>query len=364
MALTLTSLLKTVVENEASGLHIRGNSYSYVRINTAIKAIEDSFLSNEQVKKMAMACMGDTEKAVFEEKKSVDFSLDAQDFGRFRFNVFLNSGKYCMAVRYIPYKIPSFEELNLPADTLKKIADNQRGLILVTGMTGSGKSSTLAAMIDHINRTRRGHILTIEDPVEFIHVGEKSIISQINLGKDTPSYKDALRFAMRQDPDVIMIGELRDTETIEAAISAAETGHLVLATVHTINVVQTIGRIIDAFPMNQQAQIRLQLADLLKGVISQRLLPTSNNAMMPALEIMVNNANIKKFIADNKLLEIDKAIEGGDYYGMTTFDDSLVKLYKDGKAKLDIILDYSTNSDMVKLKLKGIRGGADDWENR
>mgnify|MGYP003978266623 FL=1 len=269
MALTLTSLLKTVVENEASGLHIRGNSYSYVRINTAIKAIEDSFLSNEQVKKMAMACMGDTEKAVFEEKKSVDFSLDAQDFGRFRFNVFLNSGKYCMAVRYIPYKIPSFEELNLPADTLKKIADNQRGLILVTGMTGSGKSSTLAAMIDHINRTRRGHILTIEDPVEFIHVGEKSIISQINLGKDTPSYKDALRFAMRQDPDVIMIGELRDTETIEAAISAAETGHLVLATVHTINVVQTIGRIIDAFPMNQQAQIRLQLADLLKGVISQ-----------------------------------------------------------------------------------------------
>ncbi len=360
MALTLTSLLKTVVENKASGLHIRGNSYSYVRLNTVVKAIEGSFLSNEQVKKMAMACMGELEKKTFEEKKSVDFSLDAQDFGRFRFNVFLNSGKYCMAIRYIPFKIPSFEELNLPADTLKRIADNQRGLVLVTGMTGSGKSSTLAAMIDHINKTKRNHILTIEDPVEFIHVGEKGIISQMTLGKDTNAYKDALRYAMRQDPDVIMLGELRDAETIEAAISAAETGHLVLATVHTINVVQTIGRIIDAFPVHQQGQVRMQLADLLKGIISQRLLPTSKSDMIPALEIMVNNANIKKLIVDNKLLEINKAIEKGDHYGMISFDDSLVKLYKEGSVKLDTILTYSSSPDMVMLKLKGIKGDMTD----
>lgn len=362
MALTLTSLLKTVVENKASGLHIRGNSYAYVRLNTVVKAIEDSFLTNEQVKKMAMACMGETEKKAFAENKSVDFSLDAQDFGRFRFNVFLNSGKHCMSVRYIPFKIPSFEELNVPADTLKRILSNQRGLILVTGMTGSGKSSTLAAMIDHINKTRRNHILTIEDPVEFIHVGEKGIISQMNLGKDTNSYKDALRYAMRQDPDVIMIGELRDTETIEAAISAAETGHLVLATVHTINVVQTIGRVIDAFPINQQSQVRMQLADLLKGVISQRLLPTSKGSMIPALEIMVNNANIKKLIVENKLLEINKAIEKGGYYGMVSFDDSLVKLYKEGNVKLDTILTYSSSPDMVMLKLKGIKGDITDRE--
>lgn len=362
MALTLTSLLKTVVENKASGLHIRGNSYAYVRLNTVVKAIEDSFLSNEQVKKMAMACMGDIEKKHFEEKKSVDFSLDAQDFGRFRFNVFLNSGKYCMSIRYIPFKIPSFEELNLPADTLKRILDNKRGLILVTGMTGSGKSSTLAAMIDYINRTKRDHILTIEDPVEFIHVGEKSIISQMNLGKDTMSYSDALRYAMRQDPDVIMLGELRDTETIAAAISAAETGHLVLATVHTINVVQTMGRIIDAFPINQQPQVRIQLADLLKGIISQRLLPAMKGGMIPALEIMVNNANIRKNIVDNKLLDINKAIEKGDYYGMISFDDSLVKLYKEGKVKLDTILTYSSSPDMVMLKLKGIKDDITDRE--
>ena len=355
MAIGLTTLLKTVVDNKASGLHIRGNSNAYVRINTKIREIEDCFLTNDDVKKIAAAIMGEREKKMFEQNLSVDFALDAKEYGRFRFNVFRQSGKMCMAIRHIPLRIPTFEELNLPSEVLRKIADNHRGIILVTGMTGSGKSSTLAAMIDHINRTRSGHILTVEDPIEFVHSDQRSIVSQLSLGTDTLSYSSALRYAMRQDPNVIMLGEMRDAEVIRSAIAAAEMGQLVLSTLHTINAVQTISRVVESFPPEHQGQVRFQLADLLKGVVSQRLLPKVGGGLIPATEIMLPTAQIRKNILENKISDIHKAISDGDYYGMKTFDESLVRLHKEGKCKLEDVLDASTNPDGILLALRGLQ---------
>lgn len=354
MAIGLTTLLKTVVDNKASGLHIRGNSNAYVRINTKIREIEDCFLTNDDVKKIAAAIMGEREKKMFEQNLSVDFALDAKEYGRFRFNVFRQSGKMCMAIRHIPLKIPSFEQLNLPGETLKKIADNHRGIILVTGMTGSGKSSTLAAMIDHINKTRSCHIITVEDPIEFVHSDQRSVVSQLSLGTDTLSYSSALRYAMRQDPNVIMLGEMRDAEVIRSAIAAAEMGQLVLSTLHTVNAVQTIARVIESFPPEHQGQVRFQLADLLRGVVSQRLLPKIGGGLIPAVEIMLPTAQIKKNIVENKVADIQKAIAAGEYYGMQTFDEALIRLHKEGKCKLEDVLDFSTNPDGILLALRGL----------
>lgn len=357
MAVGLQSLLRTVVDNKASGLHIRGNSNAYVRLNGQIKPIDDSFVSNEEAKKMAYACMGDRERKIFEQYSTVDFSLDAKSYGRFRFNVFRQMGKICMAVRHIPLKIPSFEELHLPGDILRKISENRRGLILVTGMTGSGKTSTLAAMIDHINKTRAGHILTIEDPIEFIHADDHCIVSQLELGVDTPSYTGALRAAMRQDPDVVLIGELRDGEVMKAAISAAETGQLVLGTMHTVNVTQTLARLVDAFPVEQHDQVRLQLSELVRGIVCQRLLPTVKPGMRPALEILVSTPQVRKLILENKPSDLYKMMQGGEFYGMNTFDQSLARLYKEGFIDLETAQSAATSPDAIMLAIRGVTGG-------
>ncbi len=353
MAVSLNTLLKTVIDNKATGLHIRGNSNVFVRIDGKIRAIENCFLTNDEVKNIASAIMNERDKNLLEKNLSVDFALDAKEHGRFRFNIYRQSGKMCMSVRHIPLQIPTFEQLNLPSETLTKMTENRRGLILVTGMTGSGKSSTLAAMIDTINRTRACHILTVEDPIEFVHMEQKAIISQLSLGTDTLSYTSALRYALRQDPDVIMLGELRDIEVIRAAILAAEMGNLVLSTLHTIDAVQTISRIIESYPSEQQNQVRFQLADLLRGVVCQRLLPKTNGGLIPALEIMLPTGQIKKSIEDNKISEINKAMLNGDYYGMCTFDQSLARLYMQGKITLDNALANSTTPETIKLLVKG-----------
>ena len=262
MAVGLQSLLRTVVDNKASGLHIRGNSNAYVRLNGQMKPIEDSFVSNDDAKKMAFACMGERERKIFEQYNTVDFSLDAKSYGRFRFNVFRQMGKYCMAIRHIPYKIPSFESLHLPGDILRKISDNRRGLILVTGMTGSGKSSTLAAMIDYINQTRASHILTIEDPVEYPLEGAAQV--QVN-EKCGFTFASALRAILRQDPDVIMVGEIRDQETAQIALRAAQTGHLVVSTLHTNSAKAGYTRLEDL------GISRTALQESLLGIMAQRL---------------------------------------------------------------------------------------------
>ena len=354
MAIGLQSLLRTVVDNKASGLHIRGNSNAYVRLHGQIKPIDDSFVSNEEAKKMAYACMGSRERKIFEQYSTVDFSLDAKSYGRFRFNVFHQSGKIAMAIRHIPLKIPSFKELSLPEEVLKKIADNRRGLIVVTGMTGSGKSSTLAAMLDYINHSRTGHILTIEDPIEFIHAENKCIVSQMELGVDTPSYAGALRAAMRQDPDTIMIGELRDAEVMKSAIAAAETGQLVLCTMHTVNVVQTLARLTEAFPIEQHDQVRLQLSELIRGIVCQRLLPTIKPGLIPALEIMVSTPQTRKLIMENRPSDLIKAMQGGEFYGMNTFDQSLANLYNTKKVDMDHVMAAASSPDALMMALRGV----------
>lgn len=362
MAVGLQSLLRTVIDNKATGLHIRGNSNAYVRLYGQMKPIEDSFISNEDAKKMALSCMGARERRIFEQYNAVDFALDAKSYGRFRFNIFRQMGKVCMAIRHIPYKVPSFDDLNLPADILRQIADNRRGLVLVTGMTGSGKSSTLAAMIDYINQTRANHILTIEDPVEFIHTESRSIVSQLELGVDTPSYTSALRAAMRQDPDVILIGELRDPEVMKAAIGAAETGQLVLGTMHTVNVTQTLARLVDAFPVDQQAQIRLQLSELVRGIICQRLLPTIKPGMRPALEVLVATPQVRKLILENKPNDLLKTMQMGEFYGMNTFDQALAKLYKEGHIDMETAQNAATSPDAIMLAIRGVTDNLDAAE--
>lgn len=354
MAVGLQSLLRTVVDNKASGLHIRGNSNAYVRLHGAIKPIDDSFVSNEEAKKMAYACMGERERRIFEQYSTVDFSLDAKAYGRFRFNVFRQAGKVAMAIRHIPLKIPSFKELNLPEEVLQKIADNRRGLIIVTGMTGSGKTSTLASIIDYINRSRNGHILTVEDPIEFVHTESKCIVSQLELGVDTPSYTGALRAAMRQDPDTIMIGELRDAEVMKAAIGAAETGQLVLSTMHTVNVAQTLARLTEAFPIEQHAQVRLQLSELIRGIICQRLLPTIKPGMIPALEIMVSTPQTRKLILENRVSDLTKAMQNGAFYGMNTFDQSLAALYKTKTVDMDQVMAAASSPDALMMAIRGV----------
>ncbi len=354
MAINLNLLLKVMVQNKASDTHIRGDSQVFLRINGAITPINSSNMTQKEVEDMIFPLMNQRLKSIFNEKHEVDFSFDGAELGRFRFNVFTHKSKIGVAIRHIPLKIPTFEELRLPIDPIKKLLQNERGLILVTGITGSGKTSTLASMIEHLNSTWDAHIITIEDPIEFAFTEKKCIISQRELGFDTNNFVDALRAAMRQDPDVILVGEMRDLETTQAAITAAETGHLVLATLHTMNAVQTISRIIDMYPPHQQSQVRMQLSESLRGIISQRLLPCTRGGRLPAIEIMTNTPHVKKMIAENNIDAINGAISKGGFYGMQTFNQSLVKLHKDGMAKLEDILLAASNPDDVLLSIKGI----------
>jgi len=346
--------LKIMVQNSASDLHIRGNSLVYLRINGELFPIKDSYLKPEDVINLINPLLSDRLKKIFLENHEVDFSYEIENIGRFRFNYYLQKGKPAVAIRYIPFKIPTLEELKLPVDPIKKLLANDRGLILVTGVTGSGKSSTLASMIEYLNNTWNAHIITIEDPIEFVFTDKKSIISQREIGSDTNSFVDALRVALRQDPDVIMVGEMRDLETTKAAITAAETGHLVMSTMHTLNAVQTISRIIDLYPPHQQTQVRLQLSETLKGIISQRLIPSTKGNRIVAVEIMINTPHIKKLIAENNLEQIQHAIAKGSYYGMQTFNQSLVNIYKNNLATLEDVVSAASNPDDVLLAIKGI----------
>ena len=354
MAITLDLLLKVMVQNKASDTHIRSDSAVFLRINGVITPINSSTLNGREVENMVFPLMSQRLKSIFNEKHEADFSFDGGEIGRFRFNVFVQKGKLCVAIRHIPRKIPTFEELHLPVESLLRLLTNERGLILVTGITGSGKTSTLAAMIEYLNQKWEGHIITIEDPIEFVFTEKKCIISQRETGSDTVSFVEALRAALRQDPDVILVGEMRDLETTQAAITAAETGHLVFATLHTVNTVQTLSRIVDIFPPHQQLQVRLQLSETLKGVVSQRLLPCSKGGRIPAVEIMLATPLIKKMLAENDMDGISQAVPKGAFYGMQSFNQSLVKLHKAGLAKLEDVIQAASNPDDVLLAIKGI----------
>src|SRR6187401_3117577 len=327
----INDLLKIASERKASDLHLKVGSHPVLRINgELIPLVETKRLMQEDTIAMAFSIMSNRQKQKFKENLEIDIAYSVPGLGRFRCNVFQQRGTVGLVLRVIPMQIRTIDELGLPA-VLKKIAEEERGLVLVTGTTGSGKSTSLAAMIDHINAVRCAHVMTVEDPIEFLHRDQQSIVNQREVSVDTRSFAQALRSALRQDPDVILVGEMRDFETIETGLLAAETGHLVFSTLHTLDATETINRIIAVFPPHQQKQVRLQLAAVLKAVISQRLIPrTDGNGRAPAVEVMISTAFIRDCIVDKEKTHlINGAIAAGtSEYGMQTFDQSIFGLYQ------------------------------------
>jgi twitching motility protein PilT len=360
--LHINDLLKIAAERRASDLHVKVGSHPVIRVDgELVPLVELKRLMQEDTIAMAFSIMSSRQKEKFKNNYEIDIAYSVPGLGRFRCNIFQQRGTVGMVLRVIPVKILSIRELMLPT-VLEKIAEERRGLILCTGTTGSGKSTTLAAMIDYINAHRTEHIMTVEDPIEFLHRDKKSIVNQREVEVDTKSFSQALRSALRQDPDVILVGEMRDYETIETALTAAETGHLVLSTLHTMDATETVNRIISVFPPHQQKQIRLQLAAVLKAVISLRLLPRADGlGRVPATEVLISTAYIRDCIENKEKTKLIKdAISAGtSQYGMQTFDQSLYILYKNGLITLDEALRRASNPDEFRLKLSGIQSTSD-----
>jgi twitching motility protein PilT len=351
----------------ASDVHLKVGQPPIFRIKGELRVVRDvPAMTREVIATFAANMMSERQRGEFEHQLECDLAYGTPDGVRYRVNIFQQRGLIGIVMRVIPPEVPPFERLNLPPAVLK-LADEMRGLILVTGITGSGKSTTLAAMLDYINQRQACHIVTIEDPVEYAYTDKRSIINQRELGFDTKSFSRALRAALRQDPDVILVGEMRDLETIEIAMVAAETGHLVLSTLHTVDAVETVNRIISIHPPHQQAQVRLQLAGILKGVVSQRLVPRADGrGMVPAVEIMVQTARVRELIEDAaRTREINDAIATGrEPYGMISFDQSLTDLVKRKLVTYEEALRHSTTPDDFALVFRGISGGgtADSWQ--
>src|ERR671919_373384 len=358
----VNDLLKIAVERGASDLHLKVGSYPMLRLRGGLTpATEDHRLDNEDMMAIAAAVLPTGHREKFKDNHEVDLAYSVAGLGRFRCNTFQQRGTIGMIFRVIPLRVSTIDELALPP-ILKKIASEERGLVLVTGTTGSGKSTTLAALIDEINSTRTAHIMTVEDPIEYLHRDNRSIINQREIGVDTTSFSHALRSALRQDPDVILVGEMRDFETIETALLAAETGHLVFSTLHTLDATETITRITAVFPPHQQKQIRLQLSGVLKAVISMRLIPRADgHGRVPAVEVMIATPLIRDCIINkDKTKLIHEAIAAGvSQYGMQTFDQSIFSLYKKELITYDEALRRASNPDEFKLKIQGIQSTSD-----
>jgi twitching motility protein PilT len=355
----LKVLLQLMLEKSASDLHLRSGRPAVFRVDGHLSFRTPQPVSPEQINEWVSSLLNERQARLFAERMECDLAITVEGLGRFRVNVYHQKGAVNLAIRVIATKIPSFEDLKLPA-VIRKLADEPRGLILVTGTTGSGKSTTLAAMIEFINSTRSRHIVTIEDPIEYVHEDKSAIVSQRELLQDTLSFPDALKYVVRQDPDVILLGEMRDLDTMAAALSAAQTGHLVMSTIHTIDAMQTINRIIDVFPPHQQNQIRFQLADTLRGVVSQRLLPhASGKGRVPAVEVMVVTPIIRKYILENALGEIGPVMKQGAYYGMQTFHQALINLISSGEITLETALEASSNPEEIMMSVRGVQTGDD-----
>ncbi len=358
----IIELLKKAHSMNASDLHIKVGSPPVLRIDGELTPLtSESRFSPEDVVKVVYSVLTNEQKEIFKREKDIDFAYGVPRVGRFRCNVFIQRGSLGIVFRVIPMRIPTIEELHLP-DIIKKISMEQRGLILVTGTTGSGKTTTLASMIDLINTNRTAHILTIEDPIEYTHRDKRSIVNQREIGSDTDSFSKSLRQALRQDPDVILVGEMRDFETIQTALVAAETGHLVLSTLHTTDATETVNRIIAVFPPYQHKQVRIQLASVLKAIISMRLIPKADgNGRVPAVEVLVATVTIKDCILDPDKTKMipDVIAQGTLHYGMQTFDQSLFHLFKSGLITYEEALRMATNPDDFALRTKGIQSTSD-----
>lgn len=347
--IALSELLRKMIEHGGSDLHITTNSAPMVRVHGVLRPLEYPELSPAETKQLAYSVLTDAQKHRFEESLELDFSFGIKGLSRFRANIFNQRGAVGAVFRSIPYEIRSFEELSLPS-VIDKLCEKPRGLILVTGPTGSGKSTTLAAMVDKVNRDRHEHIITVEDPIEYLHGHKGCIVNQREVHADTHNFASALRAALRQDPDVVLIGEMRDLETTETALRIAETGHLTFATLHTNSAASSINRIIDIFPSGQQAQIRTQLSMVLEGIVTQALLPKANGqGRALAMEILVPNAAIRNLVREDKIHQIYSMMQTGqDKYGMQTFNQSLASLYFKKQITLEMALARSSNQDELQ----------------
>jgi twitching motility protein PilT len=363
----LNEILQIALRGGASDIHLKAGLPPMFRVDGSLVPLKDGRrLPPEEVSRMAFGIMNEFQREKFKSTNEVDLAYGVPGLGRFRVNVFQQRGSLGAVLRVIPFRVQGIKELLLPP-ILEKIALEERGLILVTGTTGSGKSTTLAAMIDHINANDTNHIMTIEDPIEFLIRDKRSIINQREVGVDTLSFGQALKSALRQDPDVILVGEMRDLETIETALTAAETGHLVMSTLHTLDATETINRIISAFPPHQQKQVRLQLASVLKAVVSQRLVPKADGkGRVAAVEVLKVTGRVRELIEDkDRTKELGDAIaQGHQTYGMQTFDQSLMSLVKQNLVTYDVAYRYATNPDDFALRYSGISGTSDSkWDD-
>lgn len=339
---TLRELLEEMVKRGASDLHLTVGTPPQVRIDGRLKRTEHDVLTADMTMKLAYSIMNEKQRKKFEENNELDLSFGLENLSRFRCNVFMQRGNVAVAIRQIPFKIRSFEELGLPK-VVSEMSNLPRGLVLVTGPTGSGKSTTLAAIIDKINREYNYHIITVEDPIEYLHRHNNCLINQREVFSDTPSFASALKYALREDPDVVLVGEMRDLETIESALNISETGHLAFATLHTNSAAETINRIIDVFPTNQQEQIRVTLSFSLQAVVAQQLIPRVGGGRCLALEILVCTPAIRAIIRDDKIHQVYSMIQSGQKYGMKTMNMSLAELYRTGKITLNDCLGHSSD---------------------
>jgi twitching motility protein PilT len=349
----LHSLLKFAVNMGASDIHVKANHHATIRISGELFPVQVDPPSIEQVEEIVRTILPKHLQPRLEREKEVDFSYLHENLGRFRVNVFYQRSQLCMAMRYVKAHIPSISDLHLP-EQLAKISTAERGVIFVTGATGSGKSSTLAAMLDHVNQHEKCHVITLEDPIEYVFEDKQSVIEQREVGLDTLSFERALVHVMRQDPDVIMIGEMRDSQSFMAALAAADTGHLVMTTLHTTTAYSAIGRVLDFFPAHERDQIRRQLAVNLQAIVCQRLVPATAGGVVPAVEIMINTPTVRKLIEENRLDKLFAAIETGNEDGMQTFNQSLYKLVKAKMITEESALSHATSPEALKMNFRGI----------
>jgi twitching motility protein PilT len=351
----LRELLQFMVKQKISDIHFKANCAPLLRLNGRLIASGQERFAPDVVRDIAHTLMSEGHRKRFEAEGELDMSYSLDGVSRFRVNVYRQKGTIAVSLRVIPLELKGFDQLNLPAATLQKLCSAPSGLILIAGITGAGKTTTMNAMLDYLNETFQYNVITVEDPVEFYHQDKKSSISQREVGNDTQSFQSALKYILRQDPDVIVIGEMRDPETVAAAVTAAETGHMVLSTIHTTDAVHTIQRIVDSYPMEQQPQVRSGLANVLRGVIAQKLIPTHDGqSQLPCTEVLVMTSYIRQLVTDGKINEIYSAVGRGASEGMMSFDQDLLRLCKEGKITKEAAILESLRPDNFMSMLQGI----------